>query len=411
MMALAPGIWPRVGRLQAPVARCDGVVRGARGSEQRWPLATDRSLSQRAVLIVLGAILAAGLVAGDADGQVRATGGDFPDRELIVGTKEAAPFAMKDADGKWTGISIDLWQDIAQRLDLKFHLVEEPNVQALVEATARGDYDVSVAAITITAARERSVDFSQPFYDTGLGIAVPVNSVSIWREIMRTMTSFGFLQAAGALIGISLLVGAMVWLFERRHNDDFGGSPVQGLGASIWWSAEAMTQASTGHRGPKTMAGRALAIIWMVVSIITIAVFTASVTSALTTRQMRGLVNGVEDLPTVRVGTLAGSATIGFLDSERIKHRAFGKVTDGLKALETGSIDAFVYDKPLLAWTVGQNFPNTVQVLDVDFEPQSYGLAMPLGRSYRKAIDVAILETVHDQKWKQTLFRFLGEKR
>ncbi len=172
-----------------------------------------------------------------------------------------------------------------------------------------------------------------------------------------------------------------------------------------------MTQASTGHRGPITVAGRALAIIWMVVSIITIAVFTASVTSALTTRQMRGLVNGVEDLPGVRVGTLANSATIGFLDGERIKHRTFAQVADGLKALETGSIDAFVYDKPLLAWTVEQHFSSSVQVLDVDFEPQSYGLAMPLGRPYRKAIDVAVLQAIHDPRWKRTIFQYLGEKR
>nr|MCA0803096.1 transporter substrate-binding domain-containing protein [Rhizobium sp. T1473] len=255
------------------------------------------------------------------------------------------------------------------------------------------------------------MDFCQPFYDTGLGIAVSVNSVSVWREIIRTMISAGFLQAAGALIGISLLVGALVWLFERRHNDDFGGTVGRGLGASIWWSAEAMTQASTGHRGPITIAGRALAIIWMVVSIITIAVFTASVPSALTTRQMRGLVNGVDDLPNVHVGTLANSATIGFLDGERIKHRTFAQIGDGLKTLDAGSIDAFVYDKPLLAWTVEQHFSSTVQVLDIDFEPQSYGLAMPLARPYRKAIDVAVLEAIHDQRWRRTLFQYLGEKR
>jgi ABC-type amino acid transport substrate-binding protein len=336
---------------------------------------------------------------------------DFPQRELVIGTKQAPPFAMKDADGNWSGISIELWREVAQKLGLQFRLAEEPDVQKLIEATSRGDYDVSVAAITITADRERRVDFSQPFYDTGLGIAVSVNSVSVWREITRTMISAGFLQAAGALIGISLLVGALVWLFERRHNDDFGGPVGRGLGASIWWSAEAMTQASTGHRGPITVAGRALAIIWMVVSIITIAVFTASVTSALTTRQMRGLVNGVEDLPGVRVGTLTNSATIGFLDGERIKHRTFAQVADGLKALETGSIDAFVYDKPLLAWTVEQHFSSSVQVLDVDFEPQSYGLAMPLGRPYRKAIDVAVLQAIHDPRWKRTIFQYLGEKR
>ena len=38
----------------------------------------------------------------------------FPlDRELVIGTKEAPPFAMKAADGAWQGISIDLWRRIA----------------------------------------------------------------------------------------------------------------------------------------------------------------------------------------------------------------------------------------------------------------------------------------------------------
>ncbi|MGO4437111.1 transporter substrate-binding domain-containing protein [Rhizobium sp. RAF56] len=342
---------------------------------------------------------------------VKSQSSDFPERELVVGTKVAPPFAMKDLNGVWTGISIELWQQIAGKLGVQFRLAEEASVQDLVDGTARRDYDLSIAAITITADRERSIDFSQPFYDTGLGIAVSTRNASIWREIINTMTSFGFLQAAGALIGIALLVGALIWVFERRHNDDFGGGAARGLGASIWWSAEAMTQASTGHRGPKTLAGRGLAIIWMVVSIITIAIFTASVTSALTTRQIRGLVNGVEDLPRVRVGALAGSATIGFLESEHIRYRGFASIQEGLGALNAGAIDAFVYDKPLLIWNVEQQYSGSLDVLDTVFDPQSYGIAMPTGSKYRKAIDVALLEAIHDERWKQTLFHYLGDRR
>jgi ABC-type amino acid transport substrate-binding protein len=336
---------------------------------------------------------------------------EFPTRELVVGTKQAPPFAMKDSDGTWTGISIDLWRQIAQKLGLRFRLVEEPSVQSLIEATVRGDYDLSVAAITVTPDRESRVDFSQPFYSAGLGIAVPVRNVSLWREISRTVISLGFFQAAGVLIGIALLVGALIWLFERKHNEDFGGTPVRGLGASIWWSAEAMTQASTGYRGPKTLAGRALAIIWMIVSIITIAVFTASVTSALTTREIRGLVNDVDDLNRVRVGAVTGTATIGFLDGQRIKYRNFGSAEDGLKALKAGSIDAFVYDKPLLAWIATGQFSSDLEVLDVVFDPQGYGIAMPPGSRYRRAVDVAMLEVIRDEWWKQTLYKYLKEKR
>jgi ABC-type amino acid transport substrate-binding protein len=34
-------------------------------------------------------------------------------RTIVVGTKEAPPFAMKTREGEWSGISIDLWRRIA----------------------------------------------------------------------------------------------------------------------------------------------------------------------------------------------------------------------------------------------------------------------------------------------------------
>ena len=49
--------------------------------------------------------------------------------------------------------------------------------------------------------------------------------------------------------------------------------------------------------------------------------------------------------------------------------------------------------------------------LDTVFEPQNYGMAMPAGSRYRKPIDVAILEAIHDEAWKETLFQYLGEKK
>jgi len=36
-----------------------------------------------------------------------------PHRELVVVTKDAPPFAIKSDDGSWSGISIDLWREIA----------------------------------------------------------------------------------------------------------------------------------------------------------------------------------------------------------------------------------------------------------------------------------------------------------
>ena len=64
------------------------------------------------------------------------------------------PFAMKDQNGNWSGISIDLWQRIADQLKLHYRFVEEPTVQRLLEGTENQTYDAAIAAITVTSERE-----------------------------------------------------------------------------------------------------------------------------------------------------------------------------------------------------------------------------------------------------------------
>lgn len=154
-------------------------------------------------------------------------------RELVIGTKEAPPFAMKAADGSWNGISIDLWRRVADELHLSFRFSEEPNVQGLIDGVAEGRIDIAVAALTVTAGRARIIEFTQPFYVTGLGIAVPAGGEASWLPVIRTMTSFGFAQAIMALVGLALAVGLLVWLFERRHNEDFSGGVTKGLSSGV----------------------------------------------------------------------------------------------------------------------------------------------------------------------------------
>jgi len=173
------------------------------------------------------------IFAGPCRAQIAANAEDSSQRELVIGTKEAPPFAMKAADGTWQGISIDLWRRVADQLHLHYRFAEEPDVQGLIDGVAAGKFDVAVAALTVTAGREQILDFTQPFYATGLGIAVPAGGEASWLPIIRTMTSFGFAQAILALIGLALAVGFLVWLFERRHNEDFGGGVAKGLSSGV----------------------------------------------------------------------------------------------------------------------------------------------------------------------------------
>ena len=330
------------------------------------------------------------------------------ERELVVGTKEAPPFAMKSSDENWSGISIDLWRRIAEENRLSYRFAEEPTVQKLIDGVAAGKFDIAVAALTVTAERENILDFTSSYYVTGLGIAVTAGGSPTWTPVLRALTSFGFIQAVLGLIGLALLVGLIVWFFERHHNEDFGGGVAKGLSSSVWWTTVAMTQRGIGNFGSRTLPGRTIAMLWMVGSIIAIAVFTAGITSALTIRQLQGTVHGVTDLSSVRVGAIVGSSTEDALARMRIKYDRFANVRDGLLAVRRGAIDAFVYDRPLLTWSVNQDFRGSIQMVDATFNPQHYAFAVPANSPLRKPLSIAILKAVQNDWWEETLFRYLG---
>lgn len=340
---------------------------------------------------------------------LHAQDGAAADRELVVATKAAPPFAIKQSDGTWGGISIALWKRIADREHLRFRLVETQSVPDLLDGVANGTFDAGVAAVTVTAARARNVDFTQPFYNTGLGIAVPINE-NPWVSIGRALLSFGFFQAVGVLLCFAMAVGFLIWIFERRKTEHFGGG-AKGLGSSFWWSTIAMTQAGAAQNAPATLPGRIVAMGWMIASVIAIAVFTAGITSTLTRRGLEGAVHGFNDLRSVRVGAVANSPTTDYLGRQRLSFRTFPDIQTGLSALGAGKIDAFVHDKPLLTWMVRNDYSASVRVVETSFSSESYAIVLPRNSALRPRLDLAVLDQVESDWWQQTLFESLGTAR
>jgi polar amino acid transport system substrate-binding protein len=329
-------------------------------------------------------------------------------RELVIGTKVAPPFAMKAEDGNWRGISIDLWRRIADQMHLRYRL-QETTLEGLTDGVADGSLDASVAALTVTSSRHQQVDFTQPFYSTGLGIAVQQNAGISWWPIVGNVLSRGFLSVVAVLVAVSLAVGFTLWLVERRHNEHFAPDR-RGLGSSIWWSAVSMTQSggAAGQKVPVTLPGRLIAVVWMVVSLIVIASFTAALTSQLTLKQLRGTVHGEADLRYVRVAAIAGTETTEYLGRHHIAYQVFADGSAALSELRGGRIDALVYDRTLLLWLVHERFSVSLQVLDTTFDPQVYAIALPHGSKLRLSIDLCLLNAVRSDWWSETLIEYLG---
>lgn len=329
---------------------------------------------------------------------------------LAVATKEAAPFSFRGEDGEWEGISIELWEAVADQLDLDYEF-REASLEDLIGGLVDGRFDASVAALTVTSEREQRVDFSHPFHPSGLGIAVPVeDSVGIFSAVKRLL-SVRFFQAVGTLFAILFLGGAVLWMLERKKNpEQFGGSTARGLGAAFWWSAVTMTTVGYGDKAPVTGGGRLVAVVWMFASVIMISGLTATIASTLTVSQLESSISGPDDLGSAgRIACVAGSTGEAYLRGHGLSRTSFASAAEGMQALVNGEVGAFVYDAPILRYLAHDD--DRVTTLPVTFERQDYALALPLGSELRKPINAALLEVTSDSDWPLVLDRYLGTGR
>ncbi|WP_028572909.1 glutamine ABC transporter substrate-binding protein GlnH [Desulfonatronum lacustre] len=112
--------------------------------------------------VVVALLLTLGLLSGPAAA-----------KKLVVAVDTAfVPFEFRDPKtGEYTGFDIDLWAAIAEELGVEYEL-QPMDFAGIVPALQTGSIDAALAGITITSAREKVVDFSHPYYDSGLTLMV-----------------------------------------------------------------------------------------------------------------------------------------------------------------------------------------------------------------------------------------------
>lgn len=332
---------------------------------------------------------------------------DAPKKPLIVGTKVTPPFVIKDDDGNYSGISIELWQKIAEDQGLEYEY-RETDLAGLIEGLEDGSLDVSVAALTVTAEREQRIDFTHPFHTTGLSIAVARKQHGAL-DVVQRFFSWKFLLAIAALGALLLIIGFLLWLVERKKNAAmFGGSPAQGIGSSFWWAAVTMTTVGYGDKAPVTLAGRFIGIIWMFAGLIIVSSFTAAITTALTVSQLDSGVKGLSDLPDANVATVKGSVSAEFLQHRGIAFSPAPDLQTAIDGLANRRFQAVVYDRPILLHLIHEEYPRRTDVLADTFERQDYAIAIAQNSDLRTRINLSLLRTIADDTWQNVLKRYLG---
>jgi polar amino acid transport system substrate-binding protein len=327
---------------------------------------------------------------------------------LIVGVKVAPPFVIEN-HGHYSGLAIDLWQEVAADHGWKY--VYKPyDLEGLLDAVSNSKVDVGLGAITATAAREKRMDFAHPITSSGLGVAVRSGQTAGWLAVVRALVSPAFLKVIGTLALLLLVVGFLVWLLEHKSNpEQFGGSRRQGIFSGFWWAMVTMTTVGYGDTAPRTVGGRIIGLVWMLAALIIVSFFTASITSALTVGQLSDRIRSAEDLGSMQVASVPFSTSANWLERQQNGYTKATNVDAALADLAADRVDAVVYDAPLLRWDIQQHYRGKLKVLPLVLERQDYAFALPTGSRLREPIDTSLLQRINAPDWPQRVKKAFGE--
>jgi ABC-type amino acid transport substrate-binding protein len=325
---------------------------------------------------------------------------------LKVGVRDVPPFSMKE-NGQWRGLSVELWQDVANRQGWQFEWVEFPTVDSMFTALEDGSIDLITSSISITAEREQRFDFAHPFLSSTLAIVARSTEENRWLRTAKSFFSLPFLAAMGSLAMVLLIAGVALYFFERKANpEEFNEKPLPGLGDAFWWAAVTMTTVGYGDKSPKSLGGRLVALVWMFISVIILSTFTASIVSSLALPSTTQPIESLSDLRSNRVLTVKGSTAEALLIANNLTPVTVDKITDADQYQNSPQIDALVFDKPTLSYLIKQ-FDRSFYLVDLPTEREDYGFVLPAGSSLREPLNRELLEVLHQPEWFSLKNRFL----
>lgn len=331
---------------------------------------------------------------------------------LQIGYYESPPFVMETDEGRLSGVSIWLWEQIQKDIEHPFKLIPydtDKPLSDLLRDLETGRIDMAINPLTITSSRDSKLDFTYPIYIADLTIVQSADSSSSsFIKVVREFLNHKVLLLILVLAGLVIFFGLILWLVEKKNHHFEPG--IKGLFSSFWWSAVTMTTVGYGDKVPISHLGRFIAFIWMLCSIIIIAIFSASITSSLTVHRLTNANLSVQSFKQAKLGTVNSSASEEFLKRNFFRNfKTYPELNTGLRALQTGEVDYFLYDEPWLIYLLNNELEfSTLELMPVRFNRQLYAFPMreDMSRSFEKKVSSSIIRLMETKDWEILLGEF-----
>ncbi|XP_023937960.2 glutamate receptor ionotropic, kainate 2-like [Bicyclus anynana] len=375
-------------------------------------------------------------------------------KHFIVITALSAPYGMlkessKQLEGndRYEGFGIEIIEELAKMNEFNYTFdIQVDGVYGsydsktgkwtgMMEKIMDGRVDFAITDLTITAARQKAVDFTSPFMNLGITILYkkPTKQPP---DLFSFISPFSY-QVWGYLAGAYVGVSALLFLLGRFAPEEWQNPypcieepetlDNQWTFANSFWFTLGSVLTQGSEIAPIAVSTRMAGSMWWFFTLIMVSSYTANLAAFLTVESKFYAIKSVSDLANnpyeISYGAKKGGATYSFFkESDNILYQKMYQYMDahpemmpptndiGLERVKSETENyAFLMESSSIEYLVERNC-DVAQVGGL-LDSKGYGIAMKKNSPYRQPMSESILQLQEQGKISRMKDKWWKEKR
>lgn len=297
------------------------------------------------------------------------------------------PISYVSRSGEYRGIAVDIWEEIATLLQLKYKYTPvHTTYEQAIRDLAAGKYDLLVGPVSVTHERIKLIDYSRPYFLNKVGVAVKDKKVNFFTTI-SSIFGITLLILIISFFVCFIIFSHVFWLYERDKCKQVSKNYRDGIKEAMWTTITSFLRDVLYD--PKSTGARIVLGFWLLLSVIFMATISAVVTATLTYSLTQGYApfEHVSDLNNKLIGVEKDTADVQIALEFGAKVYQQDTTYLSLQSLSTGYVNGVVGDYFLMHTIIRTHPELKVHMSNLILSNDEYAFAIRNGNKLRKDID------------------------